>query len=272
MMNKFCGYYAQVVNRDPSGTTDADKVALAHKMYKRIEKKKLKLDHCWEQLKHHKKWDLEVEKKKREDQSLKAKSNIPAEKGKCRVGLNAKLVRAYRCTSFVLCFDWDIEISWCSEHFKGKLFMAQVRKLTFCAFISRIWGERNNRIFEIKSKPAVMILHNIINDVRIKLSCSDITIKDTDQNRVCLQEWNLPNRTKITKPIFCSWTKPPPVYPAINTYGSLSEVGGFGAIVRTEEEISVKAVAGRVRVQSTIIHELQGIETGLLLGLKLEIN
>ncbi|KAF6145554.1 hypothetical protein GIB67_037587 [Kingdonia uniflora] len=25
MMNKFCGYYAQVVNRDPSGTTNVDK-------------------------------------------------------------------------------------------------------------------------------------------------------------------------------------------------------------------------------------------------------
>ncbi|KAF6157188.1 hypothetical protein GIB67_041649 [Kingdonia uniflora] len=65
MTNKFYGYYAQVENKDPSGTTDADKVALAHKMHKRIEKKKFKLDHCWEQLKYHKKWELEVEKKKR---------------------------------------------------------------------------------------------------------------------------------------------------------------------------------------------------------------
>ncbi|KAF6140174.1 hypothetical protein GIB67_028980, partial [Kingdonia uniflora] len=92
-----------------------------------------------------------------------------------------------------------------------------------------------------------MILYNIINDARTKLACSDITIKDTDQNIICLQEWNLPNRMKITEPVFCSWTKPPPGYHAINTDGSLSEVGGFGDIVRTEEGMSVKAVAGRVR-------------------------
>ncbi|KAF6144705.1 hypothetical protein GIB67_006197 [Kingdonia uniflora] len=40
------------------------RVALAHKRFKRIEKNKFKLDYCWEQLKHHKKWELKVEKKK----------------------------------------------------------------------------------------------------------------------------------------------------------------------------------------------------------------
>ncbi|KAF6159298.1 hypothetical protein GIB67_032069 [Kingdonia uniflora] len=66
--------------------------------------------------------------------------------------------------------------------------------------------------------------------------------------------------------------KPPPGYHAINTDGSLSEVGGFRATMRTEKGISVKAVTGRVRAQSIIIYELQGIEVGMLLGLKLEIN
>ncbi|KAF6172633.1 hypothetical protein GIB67_041956 [Kingdonia uniflora] len=45
-----------------------------------LKRKKFKLDHCWEQLKHHKKWELEVEKKKRKTKVSPNGSNpcIPA--------------------------------------------------------------------------------------------------------------------------------------------------------------------------------------------------
>ncbi|KAF6141842.1 hypothetical protein GIB67_003213 [Kingdonia uniflora] len=108
--------------------------------------------------------------------------------------------------------------------------------------------------------------------LKTKLACSKAVIEDTSENRICLQDWNLLNCLKTIEPIFCKWKKPHTGFHAINTDGSLSEVGGFGAMLRTEEGIAVKAVAGRVRAQSVIIHELQGIEAGLLLGLRMEIE
>ncbi|KAF6163927.1 hypothetical protein GIB67_024782 [Kingdonia uniflora] len=162
---------------------------------------------------------------------------------------------------------WNFQIE---DHFKGNSLITQIRKLTFCAFISHIWGERNNRIFESISKSAPFTVQNIILDVRTKLACSKAVIEDTNENRICLQDRNLPNCPKTIEPIFCKWKKPHTGFHAINTDGSL--FGGFGAMLRTEEGIAVKAVAGRVRAQSVIIHELQGIEAGLLLGLRMEIE
>ncbi|KAF6164093.1 hypothetical protein GIB67_017677 [Kingdonia uniflora] len=40
------------------------RVKMTRKMYKKIEKEYFKLDHCWEELRHHGKWMLEFEKKK----------------------------------------------------------------------------------------------------------------------------------------------------------------------------------------------------------------
>ncbi|KAF6156624.1 hypothetical protein GIB67_014603 [Kingdonia uniflora] len=182
-------YYAQVVNRDPSGTTDADKVELAHKMYKRIEKKKFKLDHCWEQLKHHKKWELEVEKKKgkpkKKEKEIRKRKRKDTESGSKFAEIRQGFIDEKKK-------DWD-------RHFLSEQFKE---------------------------------------DERIMLTNTDGMDEMTNEFYKTKKEEILARN---------SWTKPPPGYHTINTNGSLSEVGGFGAIVKTEEGMSVKAVAGRVR-------------------------
>ncbi|KAF6134947.1 hypothetical protein GIB67_023306 [Kingdonia uniflora] len=107
--------------------------------------------------------------------------------------------------------------------------------------------------------------------LRTKLSCCDSEIEDTDQNRNCVQDWNLSNKFKLKKPIKCSWKKPLAGFHAINTDGSFAEDGGYGALVRTEDGTTIKAVPGKVKSHSVIYHELQGIEAGLLLGIRLAI-
>ncbi|KAF6167749.1 hypothetical protein GIB67_033957 [Kingdonia uniflora] len=221
MTNKFCGYNAQVVNRDPSGTTDADK------------------------LKHHKKWELEVEKKK-------GKTKVsPNGSNPCIPATHIRDDKATKNNGDSL----DRPIGWKKEK--------EIRK-------------RKGKDTESGSK-FVEILQGVLMEVlllEIKYCRGEgggtkggatKTNTTTEQQRLVLIGWAVnisrccrgrgfeqneyqKHRDGLTTKCihygyYMSWTKPPPGYHAINTDGSLSEVGGFGAIVRSEEGMSVKAVA-----------------------------
>ncbi|EAZ16064.1 hypothetical protein OsJ_31505 [Oryza sativa Japonica Group] len=56
-VNKFCGYYEQILNGPQSGMVVQDYITQAFTLYKSAEKKTFSLMHCWEILHHHPKWN-----------------------------------------------------------------------------------------------------------------------------------------------------------------------------------------------------------------------
>ncbi|CAL5426199.1 unnamed protein product [Camellia sinensis] len=56
-INKFCGFLEQIQLRQQSGTTEADMVAEAKRMYHVIQKKHFTFDTCWDILRRSCKWD-----------------------------------------------------------------------------------------------------------------------------------------------------------------------------------------------------------------------
>ncbi|XP_062019370.1 glutathione S-transferase T3-like [Rosa rugosa] len=55
-VNKFCGYYEQILNRPQSGETEQDKLQRAKKMYREREKVAFLQEHNWNILKYEQKW------------------------------------------------------------------------------------------------------------------------------------------------------------------------------------------------------------------------
>uniref|UniRef100_A0A5B7BS19 No apical meristem-associated C-terminal domain-containing protein n=1 Tax=Davidia involucrata TaxID=16924 RepID=A0A5B7BS19_DAVIN len=53
---KFVGFHTQIELSRPSGHTDHDKIEAAKKMYSTITKKQFMFEHCWNILKHERKW------------------------------------------------------------------------------------------------------------------------------------------------------------------------------------------------------------------------
>ncbi|KAF6151016.1 hypothetical protein GIB67_016494 [Kingdonia uniflora] len=72
------------------------------------------------------------------------------------------------------------------------------------------------------------------------------------------------------KVIRCSWRKPAQNNLMLNTDGSFTNMGGIGAILRDNEGISHGACAERVAPHTITVHELQAIDRGL--GMAIRIN
>ncbi|XP_062232765.1 uncharacterized protein LOC133930069 [Phragmites australis] len=64
MVQKFCGHYARAVRTKKSGTTEAETVVEACKMFQAAEHKEFTLLPCWRELRNHPKWQSESSRKK----------------------------------------------------------------------------------------------------------------------------------------------------------------------------------------------------------------
>ncbi|GMP98961.1 hypothetical protein CsSME_00046635 [Camellia sinensis var. sinensis] len=76
-INKFCGFLEQIQLRQQSGTTEADMVAEAKRMYHVIQKKHFTFDTCWDILRRSCKWDEFRTQSKKSTQHAYPCSNPP---------------------------------------------------------------------------------------------------------------------------------------------------------------------------------------------------
>ncbi|XP_020271736.1 glutathione S-transferase T3-like [Asparagus officinalis] len=60
-VNKFCGCVAQIEGRQRSGTGIIDQTAEVKELYQSLYGKPFVLDHCWVELRHHQKWNQQME-------------------------------------------------------------------------------------------------------------------------------------------------------------------------------------------------------------------
>ncbi|XP_062208978.1 glutathione S-transferase T3-like [Phragmites australis] len=63
-VQKFCGHYARALRTKKSGTTEAETVVEACKMFQAVEHKEFTLLPCWRELRNHPKWQAESARKK----------------------------------------------------------------------------------------------------------------------------------------------------------------------------------------------------------------
>ncbi|KAF6141518.1 hypothetical protein GIB67_012280, partial [Kingdonia uniflora] len=75
----------------------------------------------------------------------------------------------------------------------------------------------------------------------------------------------------VPRPIKCKWKLQGNNLHILNIDGSIRDKGGYGAVVRRPEGEVLKGVVGCYNKISITIHELQGIDEGLKLVLRLEI-
>ncbi|XP_028082625.1 uncharacterized protein LOC114283953 [Camellia sinensis] len=76
-INKFCGFLEQIQLRQQSGTTEADMVVEAKRMYHVIQKKHFTFDTCWDILRRSCKWDEFRTQSKKSTQHAYPCSNLP---------------------------------------------------------------------------------------------------------------------------------------------------------------------------------------------------
>ncbi|OVA14100.1 Ribonuclease H domain [Macleaya cordata] len=159
------------------------------------------------------------------------------------------------------------EVQWCMLNFTGDHSVSYIKKLTFNAFFYHMWAERNRRVFRSESRTPSQVLQGIRSDVRLRASGFEKSLSDTDYNRQFMARWGLDACFSVPQLINCYWKKPFSGFVMINTDGSLNgDVAGFGAIIRDEEGNVLAAATGSSPPKTIILHELQGLETGLKLA------
>ncbi|OVA20171.1 Ribonuclease H domain [Macleaya cordata] len=155
----------------------------------------------------------------------------------------------------------------------GKDLVSTVQKLAFNAYIYHVWFERNKCVFTTTHTNENVVINKIFEDIRLKLASHDLTLEDNDRNRQFSARWGLITEFNHTRRISCTWEKPPEGTVMINTDGSLNQTGaGFGAIIRNTEGEVLAAAAGTVSPSTITCHELQAIESGLVLANKLNLR
>ncbi|KAI8560034.1 hypothetical protein RHMOL_Rhmol04G0223500 [Rhododendron molle] len=85
------------------------------------------------------------------------------------------------------------ELIWASAQRKGKSFCSTVYKLSLAATSYFLWGERNMRIFQNKSRDVVGLAAAILDAIRVKL-CSFNSVKFSCLNRQICDDWLLSSR------------------------------------------------------------------------------
>ncbi|OVA00235.1 hypothetical protein BVC80_23g39 [Macleaya cordata] len=173
----------------------------------------------------------------------------------------------------ILGLSRGVQIQWCTSKFSGKSPDAILKKLAFNSYIYHIWAERNMRCFTEKRNSTDSVLHQIIEVVRIKFLAQNIKVPDKDRNRSLFNKWSINVNFTLPRTIQYVWNKPLSDEFMINTAGSLSQSGaGYSDILRDHIGDAIAAVSGTSRPLSITIHELQGIEAGLLLASEYSIS
>ncbi|XP_077232113.1 uncharacterized protein LOC143866589 [Tasmannia lanceolata] len=132
--------------------------------------------------------------------------------------------------------DLNEEEQWAREKFRGKGQISTAMKLCFTSSIYHIWRERNNRVFENSKSHKSAILSKIIDEVRIKISCLDLSDTPTQANYQIANNMGLKLKEKTSAPRYCSWSPPPENEIKVNVDASLDESGGgIGGLLRQHE-------------------------------------
>lgn len=161
-------------------------------------------------------------------------------------------------------------MKWCAEHFKGKSLISLVRRLILNSFIHHIRRERNSRIFTSKYSSIETVSYNITHEVWLKMSAQNLKTEDNAANREFIERWRFDCTFIVKSPIPCKWLAPKGYDVMINTDGSMNEdSAGFGAILRDTLGDPSAASYGGSPPTSVIKHELQGVEMGLQLAIKI---
>ncbi|KAI8539117.1 hypothetical protein RHMOL_Rhmol09G0156000 [Rhododendron molle] len=90
-------------------------------------------------------------------------------------------------------FSLHQELIWASAQRKGKSFCSTVYKLSLAATSYFLWGERNMRIFQNKSRDVDGLVAAILDAIRAKL-CSFNSVKFSCLNRQICDDWLLSSR------------------------------------------------------------------------------
>ncbi|XP_059310635.1 uncharacterized protein LOC132061986 [Lycium ferocissimum] len=61
--------------------------------------------------------------------------------------------------------EWTRELQWANEHAKGRNNKAEVYRMVMAASVYHLWIERNNRIFQQKTRAPAVLLRLIIHEV-----------------------------------------------------------------------------------------------------------
>lgn len=85
------------------------------------------------------------------------------------------------------------ELEWAVQNRRGKGLRNAIYKLSLVAVIYNLWGERNLRIFQQKSRGVADVAGVIFDGVRAKLSSWSL-VKFTACNRWICDDWLLDSR------------------------------------------------------------------------------
>ncbi|XP_062209250.1 glutathione S-transferase T3-like [Phragmites australis] len=77
MVQKFCGHYARAQRNRRSGTTEAEMVVEACKMFQAAEHKEFTMLPCWRELRDHPKWQVETSRKRQKTSAAASPSSTP---------------------------------------------------------------------------------------------------------------------------------------------------------------------------------------------------
>ncbi|XP_058189339.1 uncharacterized protein LOC131306925 [Rhododendron vialii] len=87
----------------------------------------------------------------------------------------------------------SLEVAWAVQSYAGKGFRNTIYKVSLAASVYFLWGERNARIFQGRSRSVTEVTNEIFDAVRAKLS-SWSTVTFHTQNRGLCEDWLLDSR------------------------------------------------------------------------------
>ncbi|XP_077246096.1 uncharacterized protein LOC143885953 [Tasmannia lanceolata] len=145
-----------------------------------------------------------------------------------------------------------------------------VLKFYFSNAISKIWRERNSRIFEGISKHKTLILKEILVEAKLKINSLNITDTDSTANQRIASLFgyrlNTPSLDDLSKK-WCSWIPPSLDELKINVDASLDDDGGgIGGLIRNNSGKCISLFSQNVEKEEIFELELYAIEKGILLA------
>lgn len=136
-------------------------------------------------------------------------------------------------------------------------------RLIFPAYIHWLWRARNMKIFEDKNLTADIVLHLVLNDVRVRMAANRYSMEDTQSRQYLEERWGINIEIKRKKLIGTKWNKPPIGVVKLNTDGSLSKDSKWGAVVWDHEGEALAAAHGISPYTLIDEIELDAVQQGL---------
>ncbi|XP_039022993.1 uncharacterized protein LOC120155527 [Hibiscus syriacus] len=86
--------------------------------------------------------------------------------------------------------SWEVKLAWASSTWKGKSLLTSIMKIAWCAFIYKVWEERNRRIFQGKFRTVEDLLGSIKEIVGLQHMNRDFNRLDNVNMLLC-NNWNI---------------------------------------------------------------------------------